>query len=71
MVRTRAAGYAIEEEEFAPGVSCVAAPVADGTMAMGISVPAERFREHRLELINAVVEITSTTITPTLRSATA
>jgi DNA-binding IclR family transcriptional regulator len=69
--RTRAAGYAVDEEEFAEGVSCVAAPVADGSMAIGISAPAERFRERRVELITTVVEVASTTMTPSLRSATA
>jgi IclR family transcriptional regulator, acetate operon repressor len=71
IVRTRAAGYAIDEEEFAEGVSCVAAPVADGTMAMGISAPSERFRALRAELIRAVLEVTSTTVGPSLRTATA
>jgi DNA-binding IclR family transcriptional regulator len=62
--RTRRDGYAIDEEEFAEGVSCVAAPVADGGMAMGISAPSERFREDREELIELVLEITSKTIKP-------
>jgi IclR family transcriptional regulator, acetate operon repressor len=62
--RTRRDGYAIDEEEFAEGVSCVAAPVADGAMAMGISAPSERFREDREELIELVLEITSKTIKP-------
>ncbi|MFL6041954.1 MAG: IclR family transcriptional regulator [Gaiellales bacterium] len=69
--RTRAAGYAVDEEEFAEGVSCVAAPVADGSMAIGISAPSERFRERRAELIDTVVEIASMTMIPSLRSATA
>jgi IclR family acetate operon transcriptional repressor len=64
--QTRADGYAIDEEEFAEGVSCVAAPVLDGTMAMGISAPSERFRADRDALIEAVLEITSKTINPGL-----
>jgi DNA-binding IclR family transcriptional regulator len=71
MVRTRAAGYAIDEEEFAEGVACIAAPVGDGTMAMGISAPAERFRARRAELIAAVLDVTSSTVVPSLRSASA
>jgi IclR family transcriptional regulator, acetate operon repressor len=67
----RATGYAIDEEEFAEGVSCVAAPVADGAMAMGISAPSERFRESREELIRVVLDVTSKTVTPRLRSASA
>lgn len=65
------AGYAIDEEQFAEGVSCVAAPVADGSMAMGISAPTERFREYRDDLIGMVVEVSSKTINPSLRSASA
>jgi IclR family transcriptional regulator, acetate operon repressor len=67
----RDAGYAIDQEAFAEGVSCVAAPVADGTMAMGISAPSERFRENREELISMVLDVTSKTVTPRLRSASA
>ena len=62
--RTRRDGYAVDEEEFAEGVSCVAAPVTDGRMAMGVSAPSERFRENREELIELVLEITSKTIKP-------
>ena len=62
--RTRQDGYAVDEEEFAEGVSCVAAPITDGRMAMGISAPSERFRENREELIELVLEITSKTIKP-------
>ena len=49
----------------------MAAPVADGTMAMGISAPVERFRALRAELIGAVLEVTSATIDPSLWTATA
>ena len=62
--RTRQDGFAVDEEEFAEGVSCVAAPITDGRMAMGISAPSERFRENREELIELVLEITSKTIKP-------
>jgi DNA-binding IclR family transcriptional regulator len=62
--RTRQDGYAVDEEEFAEGVSCVAAPITDGRMAMGISAPSERFRENREQLIELVLEITSKTIKP-------
>jgi IclR family transcriptional regulator, acetate operon repressor len=62
--RTRRDGYAVDEEEFAEGVSCIAAPVVDGRMAMGVSAPSERFRENREELIELVLEITSKTINP-------
>lgn len=67
----RADGFAIDDEGFAEGISCVAAPAADGGMAIGISAPSERFRRNRAEYIEQVVEIASKTISPSLRSATA
>jgi hypothetical protein len=38
---------------------------------MGISAPSERFRENREELISMVLDVTSKTVTPRLRSASA
>lgn len=53
-------GYAIDREEFAEGVCCIAAPVllGDGktVAAVSVSVPALRFAEHEAELINAVTQ---------------
>jgi IclR family transcriptional regulator, acetate operon repressor len=65
----RRAGYAIDEEEFAEGVACIAAPVADGTMAIGISVPLERYRSLRRELIDAVVAVAASAVAPQLHAA--
>ena len=65
----RRAGYAIDEEEFAEGVACIAAPVADGTMAIGISVPVERYRSLRQELIDAVVAVAGKAAPPQLHAA--
>jgi len=53
-------GYALDLEEFIPGVCCVAAPFRDadaGTVsaAIAVTVPADRFRETTAELIAAVV----------------
>lgn len=56
----RANGYAIDNEEFLPGVSCVAAPVVDEGVvvaAYSISVPTPRFEEGRLRLVDAVLSI--------------
>lgn len=59
---TRAAGYAVETEEFAPGVAGVAAPILDprgrAIAAIGLSGPAFRLEPRRLhelgpELIEA------------------
>ncbi len=51
-------GYAIDDEGVVEGVSCIAAPADDdGTVALCISVPAERYRASRDDLISTVVEI--------------
>ena len=65
----RRAGYAIDEEEFAEGVACIAAPVADGTMAIGISAPVERYRSRRRELIDAVVAVAGSAAAPQMPAA--
>jgi DNA-binding IclR family transcriptional regulator len=45
----------IVEEEFSEGVACIAAPVVDGTLALGISAPVERYQAMKDELVSAVV----------------
>lgn len=67
----RRAGYAIDEEEFAEGVACIAAPVADGTMALGISVPVERYRAMRAELVETVIAVAGSAVAPQLPAASA
>jgi IclR family acetate operon transcriptional repressor len=60
--RIRERGYAYDEEEFAVGVSCVAAPIVHNghvTAALGLSVPTERFRERRPELTAVLLEVVS------------
>jgi DNA-binding IclR family transcriptional regulator len=53
-------GYAVDSEEFAPGVCCVAAPVIlpDGQVmsALSVSAPAQRFAENKQQLILAVTQ---------------
>lgn len=54
----RLAGYAVDQEEFQVGVSCLAAPVVheDTVLASyALSVPTERFRARRAELTNALL----------------
>jgi DNA-binding IclR family transcriptional regulator len=56
----RSNGFALDEEQFQPGVSCVAAPVVEEGVvvaAYSISVPSQRFNEKRLWLVDAVVTI--------------
>jgi len=55
-------GYALDYEEFITGVCCVAAPFRDaGTVstAIAVTVPADRFRETKDELIKQVVAAAS------------
>jgi IclR family acetate operon transcriptional repressor len=58
-------GYALDQEEFDQGVSCIAAPVSDyrGKLAgaIGISGPVMRLTPEKIpELIEIVVEISQT-----------
>jgi IclR family acetate operon transcriptional repressor len=58
--RIRRRGYAYDREEYAVGVSCVAAPLLqDGHIiaALGISVPTERFKRRRRELTDTLLEV--------------
>lgn len=69
IAQARRMGYAVDEEEFAEGVACIAAPVADGTMAVGISVPVERYRSLRQELIDVVVAVAGSAAAPQMPAA--
>jgi IclR family acetate operon transcriptional repressor len=58
--RIRRRGHAFDQEEFALGVSCVAAPVLQNgrlVAALGIAVPTERFKKRRQELAAALREV--------------
>jgi IclR family acetate operon transcriptional repressor len=58
-VRIRADGYAYDEEEYADGVCCLAAPLGRGGVAYALvlSAPRERYEAHRDEYKQALLEI--------------
>ncbi|WP_064745182.1 IclR family transcriptional regulator [Pseudonocardia acaciae] len=58
--RIRRRGYAYDREEYALGVSCVAAPLLhDGHIvaAFGITVPTERFKRQRQSLTATLLDV--------------
>ncbi len=64
LARVRARGYATDDEEYTPGIRCIAVPIYDRTgavvAAMSVSVPtfrfSERLRERALTLLPAAAE---------------
>jgi IclR family acetate operon transcriptional repressor len=59
--RIRTQGYASDEQEFALGLSCVAAPIMEnGTLIASIAVSSTstRFTENRSELTASVINVT-------------
>jgi len=51
-------GYATDEEEYIPGVACVAAPVLGTgfvTTALALTAPADRFRETKPSLVAQII----------------
>jgi len=59
IARTRARGYSVDNEEFAPGIRCVARPIYDdgGRMiaAVGVSGPSVRVTDARLAELGRIV----------------
>ncbi len=56
--RIRERGYGLDEEEFALGVTCVAAPIFDGDTALAaltVAAPTGRFREAADTIVAAVL----------------
>ncbi len=63
--RIRRRGYAVDDREYHPGVRCVAAPVFDiggVSAALGISAPADRLDEKRLDVVAPIVVDTAARI---------
>ena len=58
LVRVREEGVAVNDQEFVPGASGIAAPVHDGagqvTAALNLGTPAARFHSRREEIVGAV-----------------
>jgi IclR family transcriptional regulator, pca regulon regulatory protein len=58
LVRVREEGVAVNDQEFVPGASGIAAPVHDGagqlTAALNLGTPAARFHKRRDEILGAV-----------------
>jgi IclR family transcriptional regulator, acetate operon repressor len=59
----REQGFATDHGEYAPGVSCLAVPVAGGSLALVLSAPDERFDANREEYIAAALANRSAPIT--------
>ena len=61
---TRKRGYSVDDEEFAPGIRCVAAPVyaSDGTVAAAIGITAStvRFTKERIPEMGGKVQAAAT-----------
>lgn len=55
----REKGYAVDDEEYVEGVSCLAVPVGQAAVSycLTISAPAERFRERKASYIEAMLRI--------------
>lgn len=56
----RERGYAYDDQEFAPGLSCVAAPILlhdHIVAALGVSVPSERFEQNKANLTSTLLEV--------------
>lgn len=73
--QVRKRGFALDEQEYQLGVSCIAAPIMNGDVVLAsysLSVPSERFRKRREELLSALIAVASTlsTFSPSTKTQT-
>ena len=59
LARTRARGFAIDDEEFTPGLRCVAAPIVDengiSQAALSVAGPSGRMLDSRLRELGKAI----------------
>lgn len=69
--RVRSDGYAVDREEFAVGVSCIAVPLDEGASpyVFAMSAPTERFGERFDEYRGIIIEAATAASAPTLALA--
>lgn len=71
---TRARGYAVDDEEHAPGLRCVAAPIVDEHgqpwAALSLAGPTSRLTRARVPALGALVAATAREATAALGGAT-
>ncbi len=70
LARTRARGYALDDDEFEVGLKCIAAPVRDHTRqvvaSLGIASPAVRLPEERVGPLAELVRATAADVSAAL-----
>jgi IclR family transcriptional regulator, acetate operon repressor len=75
LAKTRARGFAIDDEEFAVGLRCVAAPIFDergaAHAALSVAGPAARMLDERLAMLGRVVGAAADSVTVELGGAAA
>jgi IclR family transcriptional regulator, acetate operon repressor len=60
LARIRERGYAYDEQEFAVGVGCIAAPLLQNGQliaALGLAMPADRMEKDRAELTKVLLDV--------------
>jgi IclR family transcriptional regulator, acetate operon repressor len=71
--RARTEGYSIDNEEFSPGLRCVAAPVYDNQQevvcAISVSGMPNRMKPERMPALGRLVAETAAELTRTLGGA--